>query len=117
MNKDDILKMEAGREMDELILVHIFGYQKLPLPADPEYQKPTEDGVLCAYHINRYSTDIKAAWEVANNKLFKHFQIDRVDDRIDKWHVTLATNTRVSSEFADIPELAICRAALLAVME
>lgn len=60
----EILNMPAGKGMDELILEKIFGYEKLPPPACPKFQKPTDDGVVKMLFIPPYSTTISAAWLV-----------------------------------------------------
>ena len=120
MNRNDILTMEAGREMDELILVHVFDYEKLPYPAEPKFQKPTKDGVECAYHINRYSTDISAAWDVVKEMSAKGYwcymgTLSSVSYAVFT-HESLIPLEKGRASVYDLP-LAICRAALLAVME
>jgi hypothetical protein len=111
VNREDILKMEAGREMDELILVHIFGYTKLPFPAMPEFQKPAENGVYATYHVNRYSTDIKSAWDVAEKNRGDAFAL--LKSPIYGGYFFTYKHERA---FGETAPLAICRAALLAVM-
>ena len=35
----------TNEELNEWLAVHIMGYEKLPYPAVPKYQKPTESGI------------------------------------------------------------------------
>ena len=123
MNKEDILKMEAGRGMDELILVHVFGYTKLPFPAMPEFQKPTENGVDATYHVNRYSTSIQAAWDVVEKIMEMPSSVNiQCDFHSDANHFACyihpypRNDTKSIMEHAASAPLAICRAALSAVL-
>lgn len=111
----DYSTMEAGREMDALIAVKIFGYIELPPPAMPRLQKPGKYGVEMLFHVNHYSTDIKAAWEVvekleqsmgwAFNRLTPHeYLFEFFNDSMER-----------AMAISDSAPLAICRAALMAV--
>ncbi len=64
MKRDKILKMPAGREMNELFEFRVMGYSKLPLPAVPTWQKPSAEGLQVHFDLPNYSGDIAAAWEV-----------------------------------------------------
>jgi hypothetical protein len=102
MTRDEILNMPAGREMDVTI-----GYHVMDLGAPP--------GVY-----PEYSTDIAAAWEVvekANVSCIQQAIGDTPDELL--WFACCGdASTACDTEaFAETAPLAICRAALLAVME
>jgi len=111
--KIDILEHPANRCLDELIVEYIFGYSKLPYPAEPKFQKPTEDGVDCLYHINSYSSRIQAAWEVVD-KMQEDNNAILLDNIAEIWDAEFASFGQVAAETAP---LAICRAAMLTVDE
>jgi len=99
MTKDEIMNMPAGREMDTLIAKSIFGNVKKSW--DWEFTLPS------------YSTDISAAWRV----------VEKMSDGETPNDVELRTSVRGwRCDFfkgyanAETAPLAICRAALLAVM-
>lgn len=117
---DEILKMSAGREMDELIATKIMGLFVLRdfqgeriivelIQGDPEssfreyLQKPEL----------HYSTDIRAAWELMEKYSFAIWKNG------DSWAVGNTFDEQGFLQDAEAPSapLAICRAALLAVMD
>lgn len=118
MMKDEILNMPAGREIEALIAVEIFGWQWLPWSGN------TEQKVLVQYPeqaesmdwwgkdvmdlVPGYSTDIAAAWDVVyklhNVAINRHHVF---------WFCSFKGNESAQGETAP---LAICRAALLAVV-
>jgi len=113
MQRDQILAMEPGRELDTAIALHIMGYEKSRM----------QSGFVrkgnCAALPKPYSTDIAAAWEVAekmhadgryNLALEWYTQEKEWGADFDEWGVT-------SQCCAKTAPLAICRAALLAVIE
>lgn len=108
MNKDEILNMPAGREMDALIREKIF--RRMPPRKDGELTRSWLDGYLC--QDTYYSTDISAAWEVVEKQ--NVFQVIKSGDA---WMVRYHDGTYMDSVMAPTAPLAICRAALLAVME
>ena len=120
MNRDEILNMPAGREMDELILTKIFGYTKLPFPAMPEFQKPTDSGVYATYHVNHYSTDMKAAWDLVKEMSAKGYWCYMGTLSSESYAIftkeSLVPLEKGRASVYDLP-LAICRAALLTVCE
>lgn len=132
MTRDEVLKMEPGNDLDILVTEKVFGWQKgtnkfkisgwqwsgrdgkpvLDDSWDGEWVAPFR----C---VPKYSTDIKTAWEV----------VKKINER--GWHVNIKTysdgDVVVSilsylGRFIDdaltqsVPE-AICKAALLAVLE
>jgi hypothetical protein len=92
MTRDEILNMPAGREMDVTV-----GYHVMDLVAPPEIYP-------------EYSTDIAAAWGVVEGQEEFYFEFKN-----GKYFAMIADNFETSNE-ADAAPLAICRAALLAVM-
>lgn len=132
MNRDKILKMEAGREMDELIAIGIMG---LPRRSELENDSPCPDCGTPLYKrasraarakcdscndwkyspYKEYSTDISAAWEVFE-ELVKKWDIVEVwyERNTDpKWWCEFISGGDGNNAFADTAPLAICRVALL----
>jgi hypothetical protein len=104
MTRDEILKMEAGREMDALVAEKIFNGQWL-------YKNIPEN-------LPKFSASISAAWEVVE-RLIKHNPLS-LDYLVDEnnvlgWQANFRMGYNVA--FAPTAPLAICRAALLAVMK
>jgi hypothetical protein len=132
MNKDKILNLPAGREMDELIAIHVFGYNKLPPPAMPSLQKPTSEGVEMLHFLGHYSTDIRAAWDVVEKIREAQTEIRirgmewydgggwvvEIMDILSK-KVQYKSYVEVTGPERGIPNvcLAICRAALLTILD
>jgi hypothetical protein len=126
MTKEEILAMEAGREIDFLVAVHVMNLcvlDNVQMYGDgcvmsdngfDEWMKhpmfgKTEDPDL----LEPYSTNISAAWEV-----FLKVDHDKERSKIvhlsfDQW--VCCFDDIKSSECKSAP-LAICKAALLAVM-
>jgi len=100
MTRDEILSMEAGREMDVTV-----GFYVMDLHAPPELYP-------------EYSTDISAALEVVDK--FYSMNLYKYSNG-KEWSVYLVTEkngkSHDASETADTAPLAICRAALLCFME
>jgi hypothetical protein len=117
MNREEILNMEAGSEMDALVLAKVFGAMAFkgedgkPYRLDP-YQNP--------WSVPNYSGDISAAWAVVEKMHIRKWdfycEYTRVQNDSQHW-VLFETD---ECEFdkcasAETLPLAICRAALLAV--
>lgn len=106
MTTEDVDKMEAGRELDLLIIKAVFGLepQECMVGGHPR-------GCTGNITYPPYSTDIAAAWQVVEKtRLFTHCDITQLDD---KWAISNWAND--SSVEADTAPLAICRAALKAI--
>lgn len=119
MTRDEILGMEAGRELDALMAEKVMGYEHLPFPAVPAFQRPTEGGVEMLFELPHYSADIAAAWEIVE-------EVHRLGLNVSVWKGRLwccgfytksETPQEMGHSYSDTAPLAICRAALLAVME
>ncbi len=103
MTRDEILNMPAGREMDSLIAKYVI-------------EVPDARGVY------RFSADIYDAWMVVSTLgMWKDFDFI-VHLGVDGWEAGWVEFDHEGYEhryacYAKTPALAICRAALLAVME
>jgi len=106
--------MEAGPELDWLVAKHIMGWK--------EGQKILESlsgvGILGEKALPRYSTDIAAAWEIVENRR-RWGWTWKMTGITGHWRVALydeGFNFLAEARAAELT-VAICRAALLAVME
>jgi len=116
MNRDKILKMEAGRELDVLVARILFGnlpfIQKRKRAAKKDYYSiwavKTKSGGYGKLPF--YSTDIAAAWQIAE-KLQEFYPCLWKEDGY--WECLFAVEYATAT--ADTAPLAICRAALLAM--
>jgi hypothetical protein len=115
MTREEILSMEAGRELDALVAVEVMGWHN-------DHEVPYYDWVQESnevIHISKRwspSSDIGAAWEVVEKMIANGW-----------WNTDIGFGSGIVVSFddgstthqakADTAPLAICRAALLAVME
>jgi hypothetical protein len=112
MARDEILNMEAGREMDALVAEKVMGYERVP------DIKPYGFGDAWLQH---YSTDIAAAWQVVgkleNNDFWWEASnvVPNSDPIVYEWKFVTVGRQGEACEFT--APLAICRAALLATLE
>jgi hypothetical protein len=100
MTKDEILNMEARREMNALVLSFTHKETQLPIPY--------------------YSTDMNDAWKLVERIRMRYRFINIFTDKKEKnWHCHI--NKKIDKQpfiaVAPTAPLAICRAALLAMME
>jgi len=157
MTRAEILRLEPGPELDQLVAERVMGWH---LPDDPELPKawmkkdpesrtgevwvgwwaeepPVEKDpdtleeyipsawLLAGHKIWSPSTDIAAAWEVVKKMLDSGWGCEIYSpnnpyalEDIDKWVVVFAKSELLDYRAkASSAPLAICRAALLAVME
>lgn len=124
MTRDDILNMPAGREMDAQIAQSVFGMRltKNHGLAGGFYWvgNGVQFGIMQERDIFAFSTDIAAAWKVTEK--FWSVEVNKYLDG-KEWRayvVRLSNDNKSNSDggsFADTAPLAICRAALLAVMD
>ena len=118
MNREEILNMPAGREMDALVAEKVMGFIKLQFPGLPKYQKPTKDGVVPLYYVPNFSTDISAAWEVVEQVTKKSkFTVIEIRGGNELYQVAFWYPLKDSWHAEGLLPLAICRAALLTVCE
>lgn len=116
MTRDDILNMPAGRELDLLIALKVMGWEHNSL--GDAWIREGEPWVGCDEF--QPSVDIAAAWEVVERlkELGVYLTICTLENdyqcELDRLKTYELACDSVISETAP---LAICRAALLAVME
>jgi hypothetical protein len=126
MTRDEIMNMPDGREMDALIAREIFGMTidrtfKGEWVVNPSYYVGSlGESRARGWAPKPYSTDIAAAWAVVEYfaKKYGSVEIDQVEKENltgQEWCVCLRMD--VDFALADTAPLAICRAALLAVMD
>ena len=111
MTRDEILAMEPGRELDTKIEIEVFGLK--PSKTTPGW---VVEGVR-ARPPRPFSTDIAAAWEVVEkmSEQWPQYQLAKIEDG---WSVMWGFDGYGWQEATGktAPE-AICKAALLAVMD
>lgn len=98
MNREQVLAMKPGRELDLLIAEKIIGWGK--------YE-------ALNYIPNKYSTDIAAAWEIAK-KINDCLHLKEHGAK-GNWEAYFC-GYQISKVDADTAPEAICKAALLAVI-
>jgi len=129
MTRDEIIKMEAGDELNTLIAQHIFGFKEIGQPKDYDgkyggmpvlvppglsggYIWPPKGLVNRNFFCRAWSSKIFYAWEVVE-------MIGAMGKRAEFYDAFNSINGELlwpdltSAQFS----LAICRAALLAVFE
>ena len=135
MNRDDILAMEPGIELDELIIKRVMEFNLVPdgttfwnkgdapFPFVMNNQLfgtclyEDSEGDAWTYRPFKPSTDISAAWDVAMTFDVNTFNLNWLDRNSifgEGWHCKLGNSH--AHMCATAPE-AICKAALLAVLD
>jgi len=129
MTHNEVLAMKPGRELDALVAEKVMGWVEFS-PIDPtidfgvhgkyrwNYAKDPKDGKQKP--IPWYSEDIAAAWEVVEKMLERGgCEIGCYGSKNGaKWfEVNVITMNGEVTVTAQTPAEAICKAALLAVME
>lgn len=119
MTRDEILTMEAGAEMDALVATKVMGW----------IQASTQSSVWLTWYPPGehskarlspppFSTDIAAAWEVVKRIIGTTKRCPQVrwisEAMSHEWHCDMEWGAEA---YAPTAPLAICRAALIAVME
>jgi hypothetical protein len=128
MTRDEILTMEAGREMDALIAREVMGWSKIVLGSYGHWVEEDGSGAYTTKHqVGDWcpSEDIAAAWQVVEKLRERNFYSQHTDltltSGVEHWSWTFINHEplAVYSVKATAPTaaLAICFAALLAVME
>jgi len=130
MTRDEILKMEAGREMDALIAREVMGWKKIVLGSYGYWVEEDGSGAYTTKHqVGDWcpSEDIAAAWQVVEKMRqeyrFELFEYTTPEDgrhyraRFYRPRATMFCSEVSFVASAYYPAVAICRAALLAVME
>jgi hypothetical protein len=122
LTREQVLEMDAGREMDVLVMEKIFNAEKRYYGDEEVWYHHDSNGLPdyeWSFH-NSPSTDISAAWEVLEQ--FPLMICERVE--IFAGHVTVnatiyptSDSEKAHTATASNAPLAICRAALLAALE
>jgi len=109
-----IRNMQPGPELDAWVMKYVFKAEKKN--SGEEFYWETDDEVECWPHWFSPSTDIAAAWEVVE-ALRSKYEV-RIHVFADLAYVTLYRDYRIAEvvQSRSVPE-AICKAALLAVMD
>lgn len=120
MNRDEIINMPAGREMDALIAEKVMGWHKVKYLGTMDW---CDDSGEQPYTVGAWkpSQDIEAAFGMVDEMTYgEDFEFVMGTSRIHGWFaefkkegVAISEN-RVNTKTLCV---AICRAALLAVME
>ena len=125
MTRDEILKLEAGKELDALVATEVMGWHG----GNPSWI--TQEG-KCTGWLSRFetdslaeefnpSTDISAAWQVVEKMKEKYWMAINTSMsslQETEWGVEWSKNgviEKVDFVLAPTAPLAICRAALLAM--
>jgi hypothetical protein len=106
MNKEEILQMTAGRELDAHVAEKVTGLK-------PDKHRPGNfiNGGNYSVGVRSYSSDISAAWEVFIIFDFPSLEKGHDEDGNDYFVVQIGPHRAI----AETAPLAICKAALLAV--
>jgi hypothetical protein len=121
MNREEILKMPAGREMDLLVCRHVMGIEARCTVI--EYQGKEVVNKKYTATINHelvdmpyYSTEIESAWNVVGKKDIDGWSCV-VENLRGYWQCTFAKVGNTGAYCSEkLAPLAICKAALLTVV-
>jgi len=117
MTRDEIMAMEAGREMDALVAEKVMGWELRTFKSNGVDFWHIPGTVRCELDAPKFSTDIGAAWEVVEKMIGEMWNLSLEYQSAVYWCEFGKTCVPGDGEIADTAPLAICRAALLAVME
>jgi hypothetical protein len=117
MNRDEILAMEPGRELDALVAEKVMGY-KLHYPENYDQCTVDKGHIIDCFEP---STDISAAWEVVEK--YFYVEVRKVNTKLELgnggiwcWRACVSKGDGYSSiATSETAPEAICKAALLAV--
>jgi hypothetical protein len=115
MTNDEILNMEAGLEMDELVTESVMGWERRTFKHDGVDFWHLPGTARCELDVPPYSTDIAAAWQVVEKASLFKLDCLQIHDSSD-WWCEIALEGRPYEATADTAPLVICRAALLAAL-
>lgn len=125
MDREMILKMEPGRELDALVAEKVMGYtiERFTFRCDGM----SEETMIWLQAENKYnqvsfSTDISAAWEVVEKMKQNEWSVTiqaygNEPNEVTEYEVTFGfLNEKPAAAVKSAPE-AICKAALIAVLD
>lgn len=139
MTHDEIMKLEAGRELDKLVAEHVMEWRIYEGAPAPAWMRETENGLewvgfwpdepneedygwsfgLLGTAVFMPSTDIAAAWQVVEklrNDGYSDYH-EYGEDKTPWWLFMKPDGHYDYCAEAETDPLAICRAALLAVID
>lgn len=126
LTREEILAMEAGRELDALVAEQVMGWKNTGKRVSLAYRAVMTmhtDKTGTYRRVPNCSTDIYGAWEVIG-KIKEKYEVATLDYR-NKW-VCYLVETITESGNLDTPDIeaygqtapeAICKAALLAMLD
>ena len=127
MTRDEILAMEPGPQMNELIAVKVFGQGKPPYVHEPHIDPRWDghwvccpsygEGDVCHWEARDFSGDIAAAWPVVEEVSAIPNTIEAARHAANTRFMFLWEQDAVWAMTAKEAAEFICKAALLAVME
>jgi hypothetical protein len=99
-----------NNEINEQI-VRLQGWVKLPLPAVPNWQRPTKDGTKCLYgSLPDYAGQICTAWQLVDEIMESCFGVLIGTSHEGTFCQILQEDQPEIIEYADTAPLAICEA-------
>lgn len=125
MNKEEILKLPAGYDLDLLIAEKIMGWKWFHHEEASYFRRNDYSDYLIIvdktigemnvfnYPLTKYSLEINSAWEVVNKLIYSGYRFDLNLVGGGVWMATFShpQNGGAKAEAESVP-LAICRAAL-----
>ena len=131
MNKDEIMKIEAGKELDVLILQRFFGVKKIYYmddegsvsnsPTNSPYYipsgKPWRTHRIDSRYVPYFSTDVSEAWRVVVKMSEPPTTMEAASKAENTKFAYIIERERLWACTEQEAALRICRAALLAVMD
>lgn len=127
LSREKVLKMPAGRNMDVLVAKIILEINVITDTNNFRFYFENNGqypGKAPFFDVPKYSTDISAAWDIVQKMCKKHFRYEVGGNFMGLDHKYAAFDNEQWADknplfkaFAETTPLAICRAALLAVME
>ena len=122
MNREEILAMEAGNELDALVATEVMGWERKDYGYTIVYWEENDEDVHMV-ELWKPSTDIADAWKVVEKMVDKYFMVDVTAVKGGQYECVITSeeptihNDYELYELGETAPLAICRVALLAVME
>lgn len=121
MTREEIEAMEPGRELDRLIRIHLFGDIDESWVWKEwwgEHWITDNKEVATWFELPKYSTDISAAWEVITKMKERNWWI-ALNAEYKEWNAMFYWDPHQQAYEcgAETAPEAICKAALLAVLE
>lgn len=118
ITREQIKQMKAGKEINALVAEYIMGWIVME---DKDVGIPDQSGLSAYQAIPLYSSDWNMAGKVIEEMGKNHFisitNASMRDISLDHWFCRMDKGKHIYESMAAIVPLAICKTALLAVME